>query len=1041
MTDHHSQPTKPLNFQDMIARLHEFWASRGALIWQPYNVQVGAGTGNPATSLRVLGPEPWRVGYVEPSIRPDDARYGENPNRMQMHHQYQVILKPDPGDPQQMYLDSLRAIGIDPLEHDIRFVEDNWESPALGAWGLGWEVWLNGLEITQFTYFQEAGGTRLDPVSVEITYGLDRIAMAIQGARHFKDICWNDMISVGDVNLRPEFEHSTYYLDVADVETHLRLFEVYAQQAEHCLKHNLIFPAHDYVLRMSHTFNILDARGAIGVTDRTRYFGRMRQLSREVAQAYLREREAQGYPLLRLMGDYLPAPAPLPAEGGPAPTEPADFVLEIGTEELPPQDLQGALDQLKAAFPRLLSEARLDYTRLDVLGTPRRVAVCIKGLADRQPDREVEVFGPPAQVAFKDGQPTPALTGFARAQGVAPEAVQVRDREGKRYAAVVKTETGRPASEVLSEALPKLIAGLSFGKAMRWNPSNVAFSRPVRWLVALHGRAVVPFEYAGLQAGATTRGLRPQGSPDLPIAQAEDYGKVMRATGIVLDPAERRQMILEQARKSAAEVGGVISDDPGLLDEVVHLVEQPVAVRGSFEKEYLDLPQDVLITVMRKHQRYFAVLRDEGRRTKDGGQTAEHPSSVVRPSSLLPYFIAIANGNAAHAENIRFGNEAVVRARFADAAYFVKRDRQHRLEEFVPQLERITVHAKLGSLLAKTERLARLAESFGPAFGLSEQETQWLKRAARLSKADVATQMGTELTGLQGAIGRDYARSDGEPEAVALAIYEQYLPKSATDKLPGSPVGFALSVADRLDALVGMFAVGQQPTATQDPLGLRRTALGLARLLAEGRRKTDDGGRATEVDDGRGAVSLTQLIAEAAAVQPVAVDKVAQTAVRDFILARLEQWLRDQGGRYDLVQAVLAAQRDNPAGVVQGLQQLTAWTQQSEWSAFLTAYARCVRLVRSHTETFPLDPARFVHDAERGLYAALQVVEGQFDGANSLDQVFTAMQSLVAPINTFFDAVLVEDKDADVRTNRRALLQRIARLPMSLVDLSKVEEF
>ena len=1004
----------------MIARLHEFWSSRGALIWQPYNVQVGAGTLNPATSLRVLGPEPWRVGYVEPSIRPDDARYGENPNRMQMHHQYQVILKPDPGDPQQMYLDSLRAIGIDPLEHDIRFVEDNWESPALGAWGLGWEVWLNGLEITQFTYFQEAGGTRLDPVSVEITYGLDRIAMAIQGARHFKDICWNDMISMGDVNLRPEFEHSTYYLDVADVETHLRLFEVYAQQAEHCIKNNLIFPAHDYILRMSQTFNILDARGAIGVTDRTRYFGRMRQLSREVAQAYLKEREEQGYPMLRLMGDYMPVPAPLPAERGPTPTEPADFVLEIGTEELPPQDLQGALDQLKATFPKLLAEARLDYSGLDVLGTPRRIAVCIKGLAPRQPDREVEVFGPPAQVAFKDGQPTLALAGFARAQGVAPEAVQVRDREGKRYAAVVKPETGRLASEVLSEALPKLIASLNFGKAMRWNPSNVAFSRPVRWLVALHGRAIVPFEYAGLQASATTRGLRPQGSPELPIAQAEDYSKVMRATGIVLDPAERREMIMEQAARAAAEVGGVIADDPGLLDEVVHLVEQPVAVRGSFEKEYLDLPQDVLITVMRKHQRYFAVLRDEGR-------------------SLLPYFIAIANGNAAHAENIRFGNEAVVRARFADAAYFVKRDRQHRLEEFVPQLERITVHTKLGSLLAKTARLERLAESFGPAFGLSEQETQWLTRAARLSKADVATQMGTELTGLQGAIGRDYARADGEPEAVALAIYEQYLPKSATDKLPSSPVGFTLSVADRLDALVGMFAVGQQPTATQDPLGLRRTALGLARLL------TGDVGRVTGDDmtaspDTRHP-SLTALIADAAAVQPVAANEGAQTAVRDFILARLEQWLRDQGYRYDLVQAVLAAQRDNPAGVVQSLQQLTAWTQRPDWSAFLTAYARCVRLVRAHSETFPLDLARFVHDAERGLYAALQQTEQQLDGVTSLDGVFTAMQSLVAPINTFFDAVLVEDKDPAVRTNRRALLQRIARLPMNMVDLSKVEEF
>ncbi len=1027
-----------LNFQDMIARLHQFWAEHGALIWQPYNVQVGAGTLNPATALRVLGPEPWRVGYVEPSIRPDDARYGENPNRLQMHYQYQVILKPDPGNPQELYLDSLRAIGIDPLEHDIRFVEDNWESPALGAWGLGWEVWLNGLEITQFTYFQEAGGTRLDPVSVEITYGLDRIAMALQGARHFKEICWTDTISAGDVNLMAEFEHSTYYLDTADVQTQQTLFDIYAREAERCLAHGLVLPAHDNVLRMSQAFNVLDARGAIGVTDRTRYFGKMRQLSREVAQAYLAQREKLGYPLLgqtfdagrRTTDDSQSQAAVGGQPSAVLPTEPADFVLEIGTEELPPADLQGALDTLSAAIPKALEEARLTHGGVEVVGTPRRIVVCVRALAPRQPDREVEVFGPPAQVAFKDGQPTGAAIGFARSQGVPVEQVQTRQREGKTYALVVRQEAGRSASDVLSEILPKQIAGLSFAKAMRWNQSNVAFSRPVRWLVALHGKAVVPVEYAGVRASATTRGLRPHGSPRLPVAQAEDYFKVTRTAGVVLDPAERRRLVQEQAARLAAEVGGTVPDDPGLLDEVVHLIEQPVAIRGEFEREYLDLPQDVLITVMRKHQRYFAVVRD------DGGQR-----------SILPYFIAIANGNAAHAANIRQGNEAVIRARFADAAYFVKRDRQHRLEEFVPALERMTVHTRLGTLLAKTQRLQALAPVLARQLGLSDQESAWLERAAYLSKADIATQMGTELTGLQGAIGRDYARADGEPEPVALAIYEQYLPKSATDKLPSSRVGFALSVADRVDALVGMFAVGQQPTATQDPLGLRRTALGLARLLAEER---------PESSNSQGAVALTPLIEAAAQVQPVPVDDAAKTAVRDFVRGRLEQWLRDQGYRHDLTQAVLAAQGDTPAGAVQALQELSQWANRPEWTAFLTAYARCVRIVRAHSQTFDLDPAKFETDAERSLYNAYQSVVDQltaggctldpstfslYSSTCRLDQVFSAMQSLVEPINTFFDAVMVEAPDEAVRTNRRALVQRVARLPMKLADLSKVEGF
>ncbi|MBN2148066.1 MAG: glycine--tRNA ligase subunit alpha, partial [Anaerolineales bacterium] len=252
--------TTPMNFQSMIMTLHDFWATQGCLIWQPYYQQVGAGTLNPATALRVLGPEPWNVAYVEPSIRPDDGRYGENPNRMQMHYQFQVILKPDPGNPQELYLQSLEALGIDPRQHDFRFVEDNWESPALGAWGLGWEVWLDGQEITQFTYFQQAGGTPLDPVAVEITYGLDRIAIALQRVRGFTEIRWNDLLTAGDVNLQAEQENCEYYFEIADVQRMQQMYELYQQEAEACLAKGLVLPAHDYILKCSHTFNVLDSR-------------------------------------------------------------------------------------------------------------------------------------------------------------------------------------------------------------------------------------------------------------------------------------------------------------------------------------------------------------------------------------------------------------------------------------------------------------------------------------------------------------------------------------------------------------------------------------------------------------------------------------------------------------------------------------------------------------------------------------------------------------------------------------------------------------
>src|SRR5882757_1486516 len=271
--------------QDALLALTAYWTERGAMIVQPMNTEVGAGTANPATFLRVLGPEPWRVAYVEPSVRPDDSRYGENPNRIQCHTQYQVILKPEPGDPQQQYLGSLEALGIDTRAHDIRFVEDNWAQPAIGAWGLGWEVWLDGMEITQFTYFQAVGGQTLDPIPVELTYGMERILMALQGVSNFKDIAYAPGISYGEAFGQAEYEMSRYYLDDADVESQKRLFEEYANEARRMIDDRLPVPAHIQVLRCSHTFNVLDARGAVSTTERAKAFGRMRTLAREVAQS------------------------------------------------------------------------------------------------------------------------------------------------------------------------------------------------------------------------------------------------------------------------------------------------------------------------------------------------------------------------------------------------------------------------------------------------------------------------------------------------------------------------------------------------------------------------------------------------------------------------------------------------------------------------------------------------------------------------------------------------------------------------------------
>ena len=583
--------TKPLSFQDVIMRLQQYWAAQGCLIWQPYSEKVGAGTANPATVLRVLGPEPWNVAYAEPSYRPDDGRYAENPNRMQMHTQFQVILKPAPADSQELYLRSLEAIGIDRNQHDIRFVEDNWESPALGAWGLGWEVWLDGLEISQYTYFQQAGGYPLDPIPVEYTYGLERIVMYLQGVNEVWQIDWDGRRTYGDVLRLPEIEHCKYDFEIADVSRLKQMYDLFEAEAKSCLAHRLVIPAHDYVLRCSHTFNLLDARGAIGVTERAHFFARMRDLARQVSIAYVEQREREEYPWLEDTGrqgdkETSGSGRAVAAVSPSLASQPATYLLEIGTEELPGHDLVDALGQLKVAVPKLLADLRLAYDEVYVSGTPRRLVVLVKGLAPMQADEETVVKGPPADRAFDaSGAATPAAVGFARKYGLPVEALEVRQEGAARYVYAVVRREGRPTPEVLAEALAGLVAGIKIGKTMRWNASGVAFSRPIRWFVSLLGETVIPFEYAGLTAGRTTYGPRAEGSPELEIAGADAYLPLIAAHHIIVDRDARQAAIKAQVAALAAEVGGAIPHDPGLLDEVTDLVEQPTAIRGNFAED------------------------------------------------------------------------------------------------------------------------------------------------------------------------------------------------------------------------------------------------------------------------------------------------------------------------------------------------------------------------------------------------------------------------------------------------------------------------
>ncbi|KAF6152973.1 hypothetical protein GIB67_021578, partial [Kingdonia uniflora] len=969
--------------------------------------------------------------YVEPSVRPDDSRYGENPNRLQRHTQFQVILKPDPGNSQDLFIRSLSALGIDVNEHDIRFVEDNWESPGevvteeddirpgvvdyfdwlfiwewvspiralagsiaanggfvaagnedfdadfgkvldrglvgsfprvqgelkidvsigkiagstypesrvtvlamkkkdftfereegairdphvvslnqnqvLGAWGLGWEIWMDGMEITQFTYFQQAGSLQLLPVSVEITYGLERILMLLQGVDHFKNIRYADGITYGELFLENEKEMSAYYLEHASVDHLQKHFEFFEEEARSLLTLGLAIPAYDQLLKTSHAFNILDSRGFVGVTERARYFGRMRSLARQCAQLWVETRESLRHPLGILSdsnsinNDLSHKEVLETAMRKQAPKEPRAFLLEIGTEEIPPQDVDDASKQLKVFVTQLLEKQRLGHGEVFAFGTPRRLVILVEGLCSKQSENEVEVRGPPSAKAFDhQGNATKAAEGFCRKYGI-PTNCLFKKVDGKtEYVYLQVKESARLALEVMVEEMPATIAKISFPKSMRWS-SQIMFSRPIRWVLALHGDAIVPFMFAGVMSGNLSYGLRNTPSATLEVDNSEAYVSIMKKAGISVEFEERKNKIVEHANSLAAGVGGHLIVQNTLLGEVVNLVEAPIPILGRFKDSFLELPKDLLIMasqddkmkrlvpssfvavnrigitheVMQKHQKYFPITDDNG--------------------TLLPYFIAVANGPINELV-VRKGNEAVLRARYEDAKFFYEMDTRTRFSEFRGKLKGILFHEKLGTILDKMTRVENTVTKLSMALGIDENKLPIIHDAARLAMSDLATAVVTEFTSLSGIMARHYALRDGYSQQIAQALYEIMLPRFSGDVLPKTDAGIVLAIADRLDSLVGLFSVGCQPSSTNDPFGLRRISYGLVQVLVENDKN----------------LNLRNALKLAAEVQPIQVEAVIIDDVHQFITRRLEQFLIDKGISPEVVRSILSERANLP---------------------------------------------------------------------------------------------------------------------------------
>ncbi|MGW7528784.1 glycine--tRNA ligase [Streptomyces sp. NPDC054783] len=988
--------------QDAILTLQKYWSDNGCMITQPLNTEVGAGTANPSTALRVIGPEPWSVAYVEPSVRPDDSRYGENPNRLQTHTQFQVILKPDPGNPQELYLGSLEALGIDLGAHDVRFVEDNWASPALGAWGLGWEVWLDGMEITQFTYFQQVGGITLAPVSVEITYGLERILMNLQGVSHFKDIAYAPGITYGEVFGQNEYEMSRYYLDDADVETNRGLFEAYAAEARRMLDLELPVPAYTYVLKCSHTFNVLDARGAISTTERAKAFSLMRRLTHDSAKLWAQRRTALEHPL-----GVTPAPDPVTRDPLPAVSGTGTLLFEIGVEELPYADVPATTDAVRESITTRLAATRLGHGPITVRATPRRVVVTVEGVEPREPDTARTVRGPKVAAAYRDGNATPALLGFARSQGVEPTALHTVEVGGVDYVALTRDEPGRTAAEVISELLAEVVSGLRSTRNMRWNDPALSFSRPVRWLLALLGNTPLPVAVSALASGTTTRVHRTAPEPVVQVKSADGYADFLRLHGVLLDREARRDAVVRGAREAAAEAGGHIdvAGEAALIDEITDILEYPHPVRGSFDERYLELPASVLTTVMRKHQRYLPVL--------DGNGT------------LTSSFVTFANGTCVE-DVVRAGNEAVLRARYEDAAFFWRADLKVAPEEFRRRLDKLTFEDRLGTVADRADRIAALSLGLAERAGLTQDAVATVRRASELAKFDLASQMVVEFSGLAGVMAEEYARRAGESADVARALAEMELPRSAGGALPTTDAGAVLSLADRFDLVTGMFVIGAVPTGSSDPYGVRRAAIGLLNVLRSMPALAD-----VRVGDGLRAA------AERYAAQGVEAPAERLADAAELITRRYEQQLLDAGHEHRLVQAVLAW-ADRPAHGDRTLATVERHVGGEAFDALTAAFQRVLRILPGDSvegAARPVDRSLLTAPAELRLAESTEAVRRALHGReDDLAALIEVSAPLVAAINVFFDEVLVMDPEPAVREARLALLDEVARLARTTLD-------
>lgn len=688
----------------------------------------------------------------------------------------------------------------------------------------------------------------------------------------------------------------------------------------------------------------------------------------------------------------------------------AELLLEIGTEEIPSGYLEDGLNEFKRLAEACLKENRIEVSGpIKTCGTPRRLVLIGKDISDRQEDLEIEMTGPPRNVAYdSDGKPTNAAFGFAKKQGVPVEDLECITTPKGEYLYVKRREAGRATKDVLAEALPELIAGIPWPKSMRWGDVGFSFARPIHWVLAILNGQIIPFEVAGVKSGNITQGHRIMAPDFREVNSVEQYLSIIKGSSVLIKREEREGHVIMAAGKAAEIAGGKAAIDPELLATVTNLVEFPSAVCGSFDSQFLELPESVLVTPMKEHQKYFPIYDDKGR--------------------LMPNFIAINNTDSRDESVVRKGHERVLRARLSDAAFFFEEDRKRPLKERLEDLKKVIYQADLGTSYDKVKRFSKLGEYLSAM--LMPEITEDVVMAATLCKCDLVTHMVTEFPSLQGIIGKEYALMDGYSEEVSNAISEHYLPLRAGDELPSSKVGAIVGSADRMDTISGCFAVGLEPSGNTDPFALRRHALAIIRIIQEMGWN----------------LSLNEFIKKSISflAEDITFDKEKVfLKVRDFFRERYKQMLLRSGYEPELIEAVISAEFDRIHLLASRIDQLRRFIADSgDFQALASTFKRVKNILKKQQDNFEVVPELFKESCEILLWTTYNGIKNDFDRCLTKGDFYGAINLLAElrkPVDDFFDGVEVLSKDDEgLRKNRVGLLQCLERLFLSAADLSKI---